>query len=160
MYNVEVLSKFPVVQHFPFGSLFSWDRDANATEPPTSVHSSSQPTQKSAASVSISSASMRYPTQEGTQAPWTSSRMHHPETIGGTRAPWASGQPDSIAANPRLVEPSSIAVRRAGPPPFRSSETAANHINKPLMQSAGTAISGTDSGIASIPQSTKAPWAK
>ena len=30
MYNAEVLSKFPVVQHFPFGSLFKWERDPRA----------------------------------------------------------------------------------------------------------------------------------
>ncbi|KAL2266065.1 hypothetical protein VTJ83DRAFT_5417 [Remersonia thermophila] len=30
MFNAEVLSKFPVVQHFPFGSLFSWDPDPEA----------------------------------------------------------------------------------------------------------------------------------
>ncbi|KAJ4331425.1 Serine/threonine-protein phosphatase 2A activator 1 [Didymella glomerata] len=43
MYNAEVLSKFPVVQHFPFGSLFSWTPDPNAPKIQASVHTSSQP---------------------------------------------------------------------------------------------------------------------
>ncbi|KAL8791686.1 MAG: hypothetical protein Q9195_005693 [Heterodermia aff. obscurata] len=43
MYNAEVLSKFPVVQHFRFGSLFPWDPDPNARAPPPSAHASSQP---------------------------------------------------------------------------------------------------------------------
>ncbi|KAJ5495694.1 Serine/threonine-protein phosphatase 2A activator 1 [Penicillium diatomitis] len=43
MYNAEVLSKFPVVQHFPFGSLFSFDRDPSAVAPPTTVHTTSGP---------------------------------------------------------------------------------------------------------------------
>ncbi len=44
MYNVEVLSKFPVIQHFPFGSLFRWEADPSAPPPTSSVHSSNQPT--------------------------------------------------------------------------------------------------------------------
>lgn len=47
MYNAEVLSKFPVIQHFPFGSIFSWDPDPNnnPNNPPhlTSASSSSTP---------------------------------------------------------------------------------------------------------------------
>lgn len=107
MYNAEVLSKFPVVQHFPFGSLFSWNKDVNALPPATHAVSPSGPTDA--------------PTSTGnTAAPWTATsrvplnssaygapvgRMPPPTTqrlaastedthvgVGGippTKAPWA-----------------------------------------------------------------------
>lgn len=41
MFNAEVLAKFPVVQHFPFGSLFSWDTDLGALKPSQGIHMAS-----------------------------------------------------------------------------------------------------------------------
>ncbi|EON68135.1 hypothetical protein W97_07284 [Coniosporium apollinis CBS 100218] len=66
MYNAEVLSKFPVVQHFPFGSLFLWEKDPTAVAAPSSVHTSSHPAKPTG---QMNAAILRDPMQEGTRAP-------------------------------------------------------------------------------------------
>jgi len=84
MYTAETLEKFPVVQHFPFGGLFRWERDANAVRQVSSVHAQQQP----AAAVG-----------RGTAAPWAKSagsatmgmqQMQASTGMPSTRAPWAS----------------------------------------------------------------------
>ena len=110
MYNAEVLSKFPVVQHFPFGSLFKWERDLNAIEPPPTSHTNSQPLRnpidmvqpmgtRQAANVG---STVRPPAAPGllnpgpgTAAPWATSTPKPPSGMidGVTRAPWVSRTP-------------------------------------------------------------------
>ncbi|EQK97380.1 phosphotyrosyl phosphatase activator [Ophiocordyceps sinensis CO18] len=73
MFNAEVLSKFPVVQHFPFGSLFSWDEDPDAPVPTQSVHMVNQPMVASAT---------QPPPATGTATPWTQATRMPPPSAG------------------------------------------------------------------------------
>ena len=125
MYNAEVLSKFPVVQHFPFGSLFSFTPDPHAKRIQATVHTASQPrssvaTPSSTAPTQRPQPALRDPMAEpgssttstagiggvGTAAPWargnTAAGPGVPSGVNQpTRAPWAS-------RTPALPQPSSM----------------------------------------------------
>ncbi|KAI4721488.1 Phosphotyrosyl phosphatase activator [Aureobasidium sp. EXF-10727] len=91
MYNAEVLSKFPVVQHFPFGSLFRWEQDPSAPMPTTSAHMGSQPRP----SDSLKPKNVSVP-QPSTRAPWPSTAAPM-SAMPVTGAPWAANGPSSAA---------------------------------------------------------------
>ena len=114
MYNAEVLSKFPVVQHFPFGSLFRWEHDPDAAEPNVTSHGSSQPLRNPSEPPPISN--LRGPPDQGTRASWTTAKA---PPAGGTAAPWATSRPpappvgmvDGVTRAPWANQPS----HRSGP---------------------------------------------
>lgn len=105
MYNAEVLSKFPVVQHFPFGSLFAWENDPSAKSIQASVHTSSQPKSSTVPSSTSSTSAYSSPrTQPHLREPVgrSSSSMSAPQRVQtplrdplartrfvATAAPWA-----------------------------------------------------------------------
>jgi len=166
MYNVEVLSKFPVVQHFPFGSLFSFEQDPNAKVIQASVHTASQPKSTIASSMAPTAArpqpALRDPLLDqpataaraaggtpGTSAPWAT-------TTQPTRAPRASG----MAAPPAPDEPNHPTkapwALDSPAPPQPVSSTAAPWARN---QEAG-AHSVIPSRQPDTGPSTRAPWAK
>lgn len=142
MYNAEVLSKFPVVQHFPFGSLFSFDRDPNAVMPPTTVHTTSGPQGRPVVPDAgpPSSSTARPSAEPGTKAPWATAGS---STRAPTAAPWATG---------RSTEPS----RAPGTLPYTS--------RLPPGPMAPTRAPWAGAQTQSPPPGgdgpTKAPWAK
>ncbi|PLN77253.1 phosphotyrosyl phosphatase activator [Aspergillus taichungensis] len=108
MYNAEVLSKFPVVQHFPFGSLFSWDRDPNAIPPPQTAHTSSTSQPRPNAPVPGPAA-----VGPGTKAPWATATTAPPP--GGTAAPWAAARGPAVPPS-RAPMPMSLTDTSRLPP--------------------------------------------
>ncbi|XP_014554910.1 hypothetical protein COCVIDRAFT_103738 [Bipolaris victoriae FI3] len=151
MYNAEVLSKFPVVQHFPFGSLFSFSPDPNARKIQATVHTASQP-KASASATPRPQPPLRDPLADTTAMPSTA----RPGGAVGTAAPWARAP---AAAGPGV--PSGVnqptkapwASRTPAPPPTTMPEagvgTAAPWARK--KEDGGSAGEGQ--------QGTRAPWA-
>lgn len=104
MFNAEVLSKFPVVQHFPFGSMFSWETDPDAAVPIQTVHMSNQPS--SAAAGGARAMQPPQPGGAGTAAPWAQAAGMPGGGLGGpgipySRAPWAAAGSSAPASSSR-----------------------------------------------------------
>ncbi|KAJ6073127.1 hypothetical protein N7467_011212 [Penicillium canescens] len=152
MYNAEVLSKFPVVQHFPFGSLFSWDYDPNAIPPPSTAHATSGPQARPVAP-DLGHASIATPRPTpgaGTQAPWANSAAGTravPPT-GGTAAPWGTARKEGIPGGAARI-PSAISdTSRVPPGPMAPTRAPWASSQPPPSQSGDAEVH------------TKAPWAK
>jgi serine/threonine-protein phosphatase 2A activator len=135
MFNAEVLSKFPVVQHFPFGSLFSWEEDPEAVKVTQSVHLASHGATTATAPAPGTGSGTAAPWAQATKMPGVAPGVPSGPGIPYSKAPWTGGG-SAAPTMPRGGIPDT------GPPPPTSF---------PRGQP------GTASNQFAV---TKAPWAK
>src|SRR5436190_16654251 len=95
MYNAEVLYKFPVVQHFPLGSLFLWEPDPTAVVPRESAHVASLPPKSN--EMGPPPAARTFAAQ-GTKAPWEIAPRGGENSPGvAVPTPWTATMPGSMS---------------------------------------------------------------
>ncbi|KAF2870268.1 serine/threonine-protein phosphatase 2A activator 1 [Massariosphaeria phaeospora] len=154
MYNAEVLSKFPVVQHFPFGSLFTWERDPAASDIQATVHTTSQPSKPTASS--RPQPPLRDPVAEfstqSTRAPWSGGDVM--ASTGGTAAPWSSSRipsrvPATVPSGPK--QPTRAPWSSSTPLPPQPLGTTTGPSSRPP--------GATAPNVQDAVPSTRAPWA-
>jgi serine/threonine-protein phosphatase 2A activator len=150
MWAAEVLGKFPVVQHFPFGSLFEWKANPEAANATASMHAQQQPA-AGARSMDVPPpppAGMGMGGGAGTKAPWAKvgagaiPPMQASSGVPSTRAPWAVAGRQTGAAGSAM--PSAAAPWAATQ---RQTPSTAAPFNSPQRPTTG------------MPPPTTAPWA-
>lgn len=115
MYNAEVLSKFPVVQHFHFGALFCWEAHPDLARKPTGMNVRASPPRPSGNPPSKVS-------EIGTKAPWITSGSGPPPAgrtpafaTGVPRAAWASSGSGGPLPGAYTATPAPWALDRPDP---------------------------------------------
>lgn len=164
MWAAEVLGKFPVVQHFPFGSLFNWERDEEAVKGAGRVHAAQQPKSMDApvpAPAPRNSGSAGGVGGVGTAAPWARNggsampqvpQMQASTGVPSTRAPWAGVQRAPPAAPVQGMTPTAA-------PWAATQRPAARGGSRPSTVAQWGATQQPQGGGTAMPP-TAAPWAK
>jgi serine/threonine-protein phosphatase 2A activator len=169
MYNAEVLSKFPVVQHFPFGSLFPWMHNPDAPIPMATTHTNSQPS-------SQPSFHGARDTKPPSSVPTMTTRPAGiGGEVGGTKAPWLSGPTHRSIPGASLPGPTTSWTGQSGVPGMPATKApwasagASRETGMPTRFPPSNVGRGPSSNIPSTTMPTRfpgpgvgtaAPWAK